>query len=37
MLRSLKDDFELESEETADEIQKDFDLLLPILKGNSRR
>ena len=33
MLRSLKDDFELESDETADEIQRDFDLLFTYPEG----
>ncbi|MDH4232039.1 MAG: molecular chaperone TorD family protein [Nitrospirota bacterium] len=33
MLRSLKEDFELESEETADEIRRDFDRLFPYPEG----
>jgi putative dimethyl sulfoxide reductase chaperone len=33
MLRTIKEDFELESEETADEIRRDFDLLFPYPEG----
>jgi len=33
MLRSIKEDFELESEETADEIRRDFDRLFPYPEG----
>jgi len=33
MLRTIKEDFELESEETADEISRDFERLFPYPEG----
>jgi TorA maturation chaperone TorD len=33
MLRTIKEDFELESEESADEIRRDFDRLFPYPEG----
>ena len=36
MLRTIKEDFELESDETAEDIRRDFDRLFPILKESCR-